>query len=187
MEAQAKATIKECGIEDETKFEDRKSDLQLLNDDRNLKEAKKGTNDTFLQEDKGAKVDFGEREPRGTKEAKASTSGEELSGKTEVIEISKGGDEQTPVVNTAKGSVEKGESAQKRRIVILWTKKQRILREEASGRRRILIKGCKGSGKTLIMKQIALIASHRITGMKKIVVGKVYMSELMGSLKQHFD
>ena len=113
MEAQAKATIKECGIEDETKFEDRKSDLQLLNDDRNLKEAKKGTNDTFLQEDKGAKVDFGEREPRGTKEAKASTSGEELSGKTEVIEISKGGDEQTPVVNTAKGSVEKGESAQK--------------------------------------------------------------------------
>ena len=79
---------------------------------------------------------------------------------------------------------------------VLWTKDQlnvlygvwKILSEERSDRRRILIRGCKGSGKTLIMKQIALIAASE-PGIKKIVVGNgngERRSELFESLQQYF-
>ena len=64
------------------------------------------------------------------------------------------------------------------RVVVLWTKQQlnvlhqvlSRLHQKGSSGCRIIVQGGKGSGKTLIMKQIALLARH-IPGFEKVVIG----------------
>ena len=79
-------------------------------------------------------------------------------------------------LNIAKASSPSSAVNPNKRVVILWTKQQlglihgimRRLRSRESGCR-ILVKGCKGSGKTMIMAHIAQLAKHAL-GIEKIVV-----------------